>query len=733
VSGLVGSPASQAAGQDFTVDVYSTDDYWNPVSSYDAVRITSSDAGASTPVSGALSSGYRQFTVSLGTVGAQTLTVNDQSNGSIKPMTSASINVIPSAPDHFAIGTIPSPVTAGQSVSVTIRAVDVGGNTIPGYAGNAILFANTGPASISPEAILFSNGEWTGTMSFRGAGAAVSFVCSDFSTPPHTGTSNTFEVQPGPCTGLQVLLPGQTPKGGTVTGYSGEPTSQNAGTPFTVVVRAVDQYWNRVPTVNDRVALESTDLFASMPAETVLVNGEIAFPGTLYKRGMQTITAADVTTPSVASHTSRPVEILSGTYSRILIVAPGEELAPGTETGRTGTATDQSINFAFTVTVYATDAWWNPVTGVSDQIRITSNDPMAELPPSAPLVDGAAGFVVRLSTGGYQQITASNLTTPSMTPSTTQVRAISSGFHLEAVAEPSAVQAGAPFTLTVKVTNDAGSVIQEINSFVTVTVMNASTRDPGKGTLLTTRFQLLQGQRSISETYTYAESIILTASDDAGNAPGVTDAIVVSPGPPAEIDLTSNPPWVGGYKHAIVNAAVVDAFGNGVPDQPVGFALLSGGGELAQLDSLTNESGLARADFLSPREPQITRVEAVSNAIVAVLDIETALVDPSESNGYITNYPNPFHPGEAPTTIAYKLADDANVTLKIYTLSGVLVLTRQFAHGAAGGAIGLNEVPWDGRNGKNQYVASGGYIVVVEAEGHGETLHLMRRRVAVVR
>ena len=108
-----------------------------------------------------------------------------------------------------------------------------------------------------------------------------------------------------------------------------------------------------------------------------------------------------------------------------------------------------------------------------------------------------------------------------------------------------------------------------------------------------------------------------------------------------------------------------------------------------------------------------------------------ALVDPNLPGGSITNYPNPFHPGETSTTIAYKLSDDANVTLRIYTLSGSFVLRKDFARGTQGGVAGLNEFEWNGRNGKGEYVSSGGYIVVVEAEGHGETLHVMRRRVAV--
>ena len=733
VTGLIGTPATQAAGVSFTCDVYATDEYWNVVPSSDDVRITSSDPAASTPVTGKMNVGYEQISLSFGTVGSQTLTVTNMTNGAIAGMTSAPIQVIASAADHFEIDPIASPQTAGVPVPVTIRATDVNSNTITDYFGDAILVANTGPGSISPQAISFTNGVWTGDMIFKGAGGAVSFTCSDFSSPPHTGTSNSFQVLPGPFVGLQVLLPGQSAMGGTETGYNGEPTSHNAGSGFTMNVRAVDEFWNRVPTINDRIALSSTDEFADMPAETTLTNGEIAVPVTLFKGGFQTITAADVDSTSKAPHTSRPVEIIAGAYEKILILAPGEEVAPGTETGRTGEATDQSINYAFTVTVYATDSWWNPVSGVADQIRITSNDPLAELPPDTYMTDGVAQMSVRLSTGGYQQITAQNLTQPTMPVSTTQVRAITSGFHLEADVSPGTVMAGEPFTLTVKVTNDAGSVIQEINSFINIEVQNASTQDPGRGTLLTTQFQLLQGQRSITETYTYAEPIILIATDDQGNDPAATDVLVVTPGLPAKIDLTSDPSWVGGNKHATVSAAVLDEFDNGVPDQEVDFELVSGDGTLTPIDTLTGSGGVAEADFLSTRFPGVSLVRATSGALVSELEIETALVDPNAPGGSITNYPNPFHPGEIATTIAYKLSDNANVTLRIYTLSGTLVLREDFARGEEGGVVGLNEYEWDGRNGNGDIVSSGGYIVVVEAEGNGETLHVMRRRVAVVR
>src|SRR6185503_5782831 len=347
--------------------------------------------------------------------------------------------------------------------------------------------------------------------------------------------------------------------------------------------------------------------------------------------------------------------------------------------------------------------------------------------------DGTADLQMRLSTGGFQQISVSDVTNPAKTGSTTQVRAISSGFHLEAAITPSTARAGEPFNLTVKVTNDAGSVIQEINSFVTLEVRNANDQSAGRGALLTTQFQLLQGQRTVSETYTFSEPILVIARDDAGNAPATSNPITITPGQPSAIRLSSDPTWVGGNKHATIIARVVDDFENGVPDQQVDFTLLSGTGTLSAMDTLSTANGEARADFLSPRNPEVDRIRATSGSLLNEMDLETAFVDPTKGGGYATNYPNPFHPPTEPTTIAYKLDDNASVTMRIYTQSGSLVKRVVFDKGVPGGMTGLNEYLWDGKNGKGEVVSSGGYVVLIEAQGTGETLHVIRRKIAVVR
>ena len=733
IAGVTGSPATQSAGRAFMIGIYGTDSWWNQVAVYDQVRVTSSDPEASTPVSGTLNNGYTGLSVSLGTVGTQTLTVNDQTNGSITGMTSAGIAVIPSAVDHFVVSTIASPQSAGTPVGVTVRATDASGNTIPGYNGTALVAANTGPGSAIPEQISFTAGVWTGPMTFRGAGGAVSFTVSDFSAPPHLGTSNAFTVSPGAFVGYQVLVPGETAQGGTESGRTGTPADQTAGANFTLTLRAVDAWFNMVSGRSDTVAIGSSDAFAAVPAETTLVNGQLLLTAKLYKTGFQRFWVGGTGSSTARADTSSAIRVVGGSFSRLLILAPGEIPGPGSPTGRAGTATDQSINYAFTVTVLATDAWFNPVGGVSDVVHISSSDPLATLPRDTAMVDGQAQMSVRLATGGYQQITASDVSQPSRAASTTQVRAISSGFHLEAAVSPARVGAGSPFTLTVRVTNDAGSVIQEINSFVNVEVRSSTGPAAGRGTLLTTSFQLLQGQRSVTETYTFAEPIVIVARDDAGNAPAISNVIEIVPGAPEALRLTSQPSWVGGNKHATILARLVDAFENGIPGEPVVFQLLSGTGTLTPVDSLTDTTGVARADFMSPRQPETDQLRASSGALVTDLALQTAFMDPAAAGGTITNYPNPFHPPAEGTTLAYVLSDDATVTLRIFTLSGDLVRREVFERSAEGGRAGANEWVWDGRNGSGSVVASGGYIALLEASGVGETLHVVRRKIAVIR
>ena len=85
-------------------------------------------------------------------------------------------------------------------------------------------------------------------------------------------------------------------------------------------------------------------------------------------------------------------------------------------------------------------------------------------------------------------------------------------------------------------------------------------------------------------------------------------------------------------------------------------------------------------------------------------------------------YPNPFHAGREPVLLSYVLGQDAAVKVSIYTLFGDLVREIAVSAGAPGGTVGLNEVPWDGRNGKGELVRPGVYVAAIDGPGLREKI-----------
>jgi hypothetical protein len=738
VVGYDGSPAVQAATAPFTVTVQATDDYWNPVPSDHDVNLVSSDSWSTTPLSMTLAAGFAQTSVALATTGGQTLTAYDLDDASVAAMVTPAINVTAAAASHFQFSTLPTSVTAGQPVAVTIRAVDAGGSTIPTFDGDARLFATSGPGTISPETATFTDGVWMGTLTFFGAAGSVTVTGQDYATPPHQGTSAAVAVTPGAWTGLQVLLPGESPLPGTEAGVIGAAAWQSAGQPLVVTVRAVDAWFNQVPGANATLQLSGNDPSLGVTGPTALAGGMVAIAVTPYLAGEQTITASAPSAPAVADGTSVTFGVAAGPYTKLLLTVPGQSTLPGAPDGRSGVAGDQSITYAFPATVQATDDWFNPLPYATDQVGLACTDPRAQIDGPLSMHGGTATFTVRLATGGYQMLTAANLTQSTMANSSTQVRAISSGLHLVATIAQEAIQAGAPFTLEISALNDAGSVIQELNAQVTVAVRRAQGQEPGRGTLGTTTFQLMQGRRTISLSYTFAEDIVLHLSDDAGSTPTVTGPLRVMPGDPAVLTLAGEPRWVRPGRAVDLTAHLTDAWGNGIPQHSLTFALAAGdSGALAPgldkyLSVATGSTGLATAQYVAPPFAQAFTVTVASGGLSAGWDVATAEVDPEAGAGYLTNYPNPFHPGEGPTTIVWKLDAASEVRLRIYTVSGSLVLDRRFAAGEDGGRNGDNSFDWDGTNGDGQSVASGGYVLRVEAQGDGSTEHVMRRKIGVV-
>ncbi|MBM3241204.1 T9SS type A sorting domain-containing protein [Candidatus Poribacteria bacterium] len=79
----------------------------------------------------------------------------------------------------------------------------------------------------------------------------------------------------------------------------------------------------------------------------------------------------------------------------------------------------------------------------------------------------------------------------------------------------------------------------------------------------------------------------------------------------------------------------------------------------------------------------------------------------------LDNYPEPSNPE---TWIPYKLPEDAEVTIRIYSATGQLVRTLNPGRQTAGAYIDKNKAAyWDGRNDEGSKVASGVYFYTLQA------------------
>ena len=99
----------------------------------------------------------------------------------------------------------------------------------------------------------------------------------------------------------------------------------------------------------------------------------------------------------------------------------------------------------------------------------------------------------------------------------------------------------------------------------------------------------------------------------------------------------------------------------------------------------------------------------------AILALEQllSLLTPKQT-ALLANYPNPFNPE---TWIPYHLANDTDVQISIYNISGALVRQLDLGHQRPGDYTNRSRAEyWDGRNGSGERVASGVYFYTLSAD-----------------
>ena len=117
------------------------------------------------------------------------------------------------------------------------------------------------------------------------------------------------------------------------------------------------------------------------------------------------------------------------------------------------------------------------------------------------------------------------------------------------------------------------------------------------------------------------------------------------------------------------------------------------------------------------RDPQSNQRLGVTNGQGQALDIKSGplVILSSNFEEYAHNYPNPFSAGGEDTKIAYFLDAPANISIKIYSITGDLVHEEDIPSGDPRAQAGPRETTWDGRNDKGEVVRNGVYVCVLNA------------------
>ena len=617
-SGPSGTVTTQTAGVSFNITkLTAADRSWNIVSNYAGAKIVGYIGPGGSPTfttNVTFTNGQSSTTLATTLFKAETTTIT-ANDGTTTGPASSQLTVKGGAftklqlllpGETAAPGTatgktgVPLNQTAGTVFTVTVQAVDSYWNLANTVTDRVAIAASDAYADLPTNTVLTAG---TGVFSVTLLTAGMQTVTvSDVTTPSVTSNASPpLTVNPAALQKLQLLLPGETAAPGTVSGKTGTPTAQVAGTSFTATVNAVDAYWNVVP-VNDFAEITSSDPNAVLPANAALESGRQTFVVTLITAGDSTLTATDLSNASVTNNTSPSITVSAGPFEKLQLLVPGETAAPGSGTGKTGTPIPQSADNYLPVMVRAVDNYWNPVNTVSDTVHFTSSDGAATLPSDGALACGSNTFSVSFHTVGSQTLTVSDVTqgakgactsavisvgTGAFTPATggSAISADTAGGAYTSLSGP-AVMEGSPGNVdvgTIVLTVPSGFVVNTGNTvFVTVTGSGS-----GSDTILA----------SPTATVTSAAiTVTVTAPSSGGRKSTLTWAGI-------QVRPSAGTPLAGG---AITNSGT--SIISGAPPGSNLGTLTAVPGAAARLSIQTQPSAMATAGVVFAQQP-VVRVE----------------------------------------------------------------------------------------------------------------------------
>ena len=419
--GKSGTPSTQTSGQSFNgIDVYATDQRWNPIEGGGLPNLTwSSDdpnGGVVLPAGGPMG-GNPESALSSTLIRSGTTRMTVTASGAVNATSRSDVIINPQGLDHFEFDTgvwNPSdPQVTTIPFNIRIIARDAANNIFP-LNGAVSLRVRIGATDESANYIITNN--WTFVdgrldalvqVTKRGFSA---YLIVDAGV---VGNSPGFQVNAGPCEKILMSFPGET----WVNGLNDENFSGNQGSPNAVTagdiiadmdIRPVDRYNNLAPGTRNVTFSCPSGWFEmpDYPGNVMTISN--ATSARVVLRSADQLQYLTAESSGINPNDSSPVQVSPDSYARMVVEAPGETLDPGIfdsieDDGKIGDPSVQDAGVPFDVRVYATDSYWNPVSDQDPALPVSmdfsSSDGAAVLPVNPQSIsDNNGDFQVTLIT-----------------------------------------------------------------------------------------------------------------------------------------------------------------------------------------------------------------------------------------------------------------------------------------------------------------------------------------------
>ena len=364
---------------------------------------------------------------------------------------------------------------------------------------------------------------------------------------------------------------------------------------------------------------------------------------------------------------------------------------------------------------------WAAYFGFAPDTEYTASIPMMQYTFSDPIIHVGDTFTLDLSTENIHDLAGWQFDI-AFDPTVLEAIEVNEGDFLK-------TGGGTTFFQKGKIDNRSGK-ITGLNS-----ALLSGGGVTGTGTLLSIKFSAKAG----GETQLKLQNVQFGASTGSLISAGPHEVTLVVKGQLATGDINRD-----GQVSILDIILVAQHLGKRVP--PDSVVDVNGDGQVSILDIILVAQHLGKSTAAAPSILALDDIHGLDPAMVqawiaqaqveddgsiafregiAYLQNLLALLIPDET-ALLPNYPNPFNPE---TWIPYQLSEPAEVTLRIYSVNGILVRTLALGHTPVGIYQSRSRAMyWDGKNSVGESVASGLYFYTLTAGDFTATRKLLIRK-----